>query len=503
MTIALATPAPRAYRSQPLLRALVLVAMVLPLAVSVVVHSPVPFDTRVEAAFLWILCLVPALMHVSAPAERRRPVPFLPIIGVLYGLYYALGAALGAYNQHYKIVLSPARDYDDAIFVALYGWLALSFGYVSGRLLVSPEKPSREMDVPDAVRRRYGTILMVAGLLLESYRLVRTVPVEVAGILKFVSTLGWFGSGLLITMLTQRRLNFAYRMITYAGVGAFLLMAIGSGSVANAAFYGAVVFSCAWIGLGRVKTSWIVAGAVGIITIISLRGVSEQYRKVVWYAGEGGSVVSRTRLFFKLLEMRVQTDGVDGAVEQGFQTSAGRSANLDLLADVIIRTPREIPYWGGETYLSLVGAFVPRFLWPDKPTKELGQAFGHRYGYIGVNDIGTALNLPFLVEFYANFGIAGVIGGMWLIGFIYYVLQRTVNSPGQDTLHSLIGVVILVPLINIESDFSLGFGGLILNGAALWFVLRTIRRAGLAKLMASSLAMASRMPAPVLRVGQD
>ena len=49
-----------------------------------------------------------------------------------------------------------------------------------------------------------------------------------------------------------------------------------------------------------------------------------------------------------------------------------------------------------------------------------------------------------------------------------------------DSLHSLVGVVILIPLANIESDFSLGFGGLILNGVALWFVLRTIRRSGMA-----------------------
>jgi hypothetical protein len=463
-------------RRQPLLRVLLLVVMVLPLIAAIVVTSTVPFETRTEAAFLWLLCLVPSWMHLSAPPEHRRPIPFIPMIGVLYGLYYALGAALGASNQHYKIFLNPSRDYDDAVFVALYGWIALGFGYLMARLLISPSSPKRAIEVSDVVRRRYGLLLMTAGLLLESFRLVRTVPVEIAGILKFISTLGWFGSGLLVTMAAQRRLNLVYRLATYGGASAYLLMAIGSGSVANAAFYGAVVFVSAWIGLGRIKLSWIAAAAFGIALIISLRGVSEQYRKIVWIAGDGGGVVARTRLFFRLLEARVHTDGVDGAVSKGFETSAARSANLDLLADVIIRTPREIPYWGGETYLSLVGSFVPRVLWPDKPTKELGQAFGHRYGYIGASDTNTALNLPILVEFYANFGIFGVICGMLLVGFIYYVLERTVNNAGQDSLHSLAGVVILIPLANIESDFSLGFGGLILNGAALWFVLRTIRR---------------------------
>jgi hypothetical protein len=480
VSVATIPTAPTLGGRQPLLRALLLAAMVIPLIAATVVSSAVPFETRFEAGFLWMLCLIPAWMHLSAISVSRRPIPFMPMIGIIYGLYYALGAALGASNEHYKIFLNPGRDYDDAIFVALYGWLAMGLGYLGARMIVSQKATSTPIEVAEVVRRRYGALLMIAGLLLESYRLVRQIPIEIAGILKFVSTLGWFGSGLLVTMATQRRLNFGYRLLTYAGVAAFLLMAVGTGSVANAAFYGAVVFVSAWIGLGRLKFSWIVGAALGITLIISLRGVSEQYRKVVWIAGDGGGVVSRTKLFFKLLHARVQSDGVDGAVSKGFETSAARSANLDLLADVIIRTPREIPYWGGQTYLSLVGSFVPRVLWPDKPTKELGQAFGHRYGYIGNSDTNTALNLPILVEFYANFGIAGVIGGMFLVGLIYFVLDRTVNSPGQDSLHSLVGVVILIPLANIESDFSLGFGGLILNGAALWFVLRTIRRSGMA-----------------------
>jgi hypothetical protein len=480
VSVATIPTAPTLGGRQPLLRALLLAAMVIPLIAATVVSSAVPFETRFEAGFLWMLCLIPAWMHLSAISVSRRPIPFMPMIGIIYGLYYALGAALGASNEHYKIFLNPGRDYDDAIFVALYGWLAMGLGYLGARMIVSQKATSTPIEVAEVVRRRYGALLMIAGLLLESYRLVRQIPIEIAGILKFVSTLGWFGSGLLVTMATQRRLNFGYRLLTYAGVAAFLLMAVGTGSVANAAFYGAVVFVSAWIGLGRLKFSWIVGAALGITLLLPLRGISEQRPKVVWIAGDGGGVVSRTKLFFKLLHARVQSDGVDGAVSKGFETSAARSANLDLLADVIIRTPREIPYWGGQTYLSLVGSFVPRVLWPDKPTKELGQAFGHRYGYIGNSDTNTALNLPILVEFYANFGIAGVIGGMFLVGLIYFVLDRTVNSPGQDSLHSLVGVVILIPLANIESDFSLGFGGLILNGAALWFVLRTIRRSGMA-----------------------
>jgi hypothetical protein len=168
---------------------------------------------------------------------------------------------------------------------------------------------------------------------------------------------------------------------------------------------------------------------------------------------------------------------------------------MDLFADVVKRTPSEIPYWEGYTYQSLVGAAIPRVLWPGKPTKEIGQAFGHRYGYLRWSNLVTSINLPFLVEFYANFGLAGVLIGMVVVGGIYRTLDELVNHPDQDLLTSLIGVIILVPLIMLESDFSLTFGGLILNGLALLAVSTIIR---------GSRRLGSRVPYPAYsRLGNE
>jgi hypothetical protein len=147
---------------------------------------------------------------------------------------------------------------------------------------------------------------------------------------------------------------------------------------------------------------------------------------------------------------------------------------MDLFADVVRRTPDQIPYWNGETYYSLIGLAIPRFLWPDKPMKQLGQAFGHRYGFLHWSNLSTSINFPFLVEFYANFGPPGVIFGMFIVGLIYRCLDVFVNRPGQSPLRSLIAVVLLLPLFLIESDFSLTFGGVPLNAVALWMVWKAV-----------------------------
>ena len=54
---------------------------------------------------------------------------------------------------------------------------------------------------------------------------------------------------------------------------------------------------------------------------------------------------------------------------------------------------------------------------------------------------------------------------------LYRLLDNDLNRPGQPLQVTICGLVLLVPLLNIESDFSLVFGGLFMNGVALWGLL--------------------------------
>ncbi|MBA3831438.1 MAG: O-antigen polysaccharide polymerase Wzy [Chthoniobacterales bacterium] len=449
--------------------------MVTPLIVSMVVESPLPLSTRMQGGICWLLCLFPGWMYLGQGPAIRRPIPLIPLIGLLYGLYYALPPALGTYNQHYRIILNPTRDYDDAVFAALLGWLALGAGYVLAKLVIPAKAAVAFGEVSIARRQFFGLVLMITGLVLEAGRRFAPIPSEIAGVLIFVTSLGWFGSGLLITLAVQRKLSIPVLLITYTGALGFFLLAIESGTLSGAAWYGIVIVASGLIGHGALKTSWLVGIVLTALLVFSLRGVTQEYRKRVWEQGEGATITARLKIRFKLLKERVDNVGVAETISAGFETTSERSANLDVFADVIRRTPVEIPYWDGETYLSLVGSFVPRFLWPDKPSKELGQGFGHRYEYLDSHDQGTSFNFPILVEAYANFGMGGVVLVMWICGAIYMIVERAVNIPGQSDLLSLAGVVLIIPLTNIESDFSLGFGGLVMNSIALGIVLRAIR----------------------------
>jgi hypothetical protein len=220
---------------------------------------------------------------------------------------------------------------------------------------------------------------------------------------------------------------------------------------------------------------WLVGGLAAALALVTVKGILANYRRQAWFAGVALNVPDRMLLMGGLVGDQVKAQGAVGAIQTGWEAAIGRSAILDVLADIVQRTPKDVPYWGGKTYYSLIGFAIPRVLWPSKPTKTLGQDFGHRYSYIGSWDQSTSMNFPYLVEFYANFGPIGVFAGMCLTGMLFRLLDLTLNRPGQSVVRSIASMSILLPLLNVESDFSLVFGGVFLNGMAFIILLRFLR----------------------------
>src|SRR5687768_8821503 len=55
----------------------------------------IPGEVRALGGVLWLLSWGPALVYFATPAPRRAPMPALPIMGALFGLYFALQLLLG------------------------------------------------------------------------------------------------------------------------------------------------------------------------------------------------------------------------------------------------------------------------------------------------------------------------------------------------------------------------------------------------------------------------
>jgi hypothetical protein len=438
-----------------------------------------PTEVRSTGALLWCACLLPTAHYVFSKRSRRRPFPFLPLVGIMYGAYFALAAVAGQSNLNYipfqigVPYVFPDTDYALPIRLALVGWLALLAGYalMATIKLPSPRRgrvwPARPL-VPWLFR------LAALGVLVQLAQDTVHLPAVLGGSLFFLTVLSRFGLALLLVLRARGFLNRNERIWLWVLIAALTVLWATGGSIGKI-FLLLILFVLAHsLGGGRVPASAVVLGVIGILAVATIKGILPDYRRQTWFGQVRLNVVERAGLMFELVRQRVEDRGVVGAVAAGLTASANRSATLDLFADVARRTPNDIPYMGGSTYLSLVGAFVPRVLWPGKPAKNLGQVFGHRYQYLNDSDTSTSINLPFLIEFYMNFGESGVIVGMFLVGIIYTLLEHLLNRRGQDVVHTIVGMAILVPMLDLESDFSLIFGGVALDLIAFWIVLRVL-----------------------------
>ena len=96
----------------------------------------------------------------------------------------------------------------------------------------------------------------------------------------------------------------------------------------------------------------------------------------------------------------------------------------------------------------------PRFLWADKPVSinARGNEFGHRIGVLAPDDPLTAVGPTLPGELFINFGVAGVLIGMFLFGLLLKFLYVYLIARGVLTLSGILvhGVAWLTLLRGLE-----------------------------------------------------
>jgi len=454
---------------------LLTLATVLP-ALLIAGHDPrVPTGTRLWAALLWVLCLLPSWARHLA-LTPRRPIPFFPVVGLLFASFFALpiSAPVGMLVQQ-TVHINPAVDYDLPVRLAVAGWASLLAGYAFLALVGGPARrppTTVRWDVPALTRMALA--LLGASLAVQFVRLTMNVPTVVNSIAVLVVSFGWFGAGVLVILAVRRQLPWPARAAMAAGILASAVLQLAGGQVSDVLVWVAVVSFAVLLARGYLGRRWIVVMALLGSTLMIYRSIKGEWSNLAWYSGTQVSPLKKVQFAYELGALSVRERGFGMAVLAGIERT-GRWSTVDMFADVVRKTPQRVPFWNGSTYRSLAGVLVPRVVWPGKPTKTLGNEFGQRYGYLTSDDRGTSINLPFFVEFYLNFAATGVVAGMFLVGMLYQALERRINRPGQDAVLSILAVNVFVPLFNVESDFSLLFGGIFMTGFAQWVLFRMVR----------------------------
>lgn len=135
------------------------------------------------------------------------------------------------------------------------------------------------------------------------------------------------------------------------------------------------------------------------------------------------------------------------------------------LAYLMSQTPERIPYLLGETYYPLLLKAVPRAIYPDKPQDitDLGQ----RYAFLPEGNEINAFKVHQIGEMYINFGIAGVLLGMLILGALLRVLYRLFFHSEATVVTMAAGALIMTKLLLGMEDLASPVWGFIMWYAVL------------------------------------
>jgi len=433
----------------PHLLALILVLVIIGLNVFAP-GEPTIFQ-RVLASLILLMGFIPTFLYIK---KNESGIPFLPLFGVIYSIYYALPIfTLEDYTVKFTVL--PHASLGKALLLATLGFLMLLLSYykLPGRA-IGRHLPRISIYWNPQKAKLWAIILCVFGLLINYLSLIVQVPTQFTAAIFFLSQLSIVGMGILFILQLKGQLNKAGKILLW---GIFLpliiLIILGAGMIARVLFI--IIFLSLTYWHFRRKIPW-KAAVVTALLLIALLSVRGEFRELTWggaYAEK--NPIGKSMLFSELVFTKRES------YTKGSELASTRTAHILSFAYVVDLTPERVPYWMGKTYLTLLWTPIPRVIFPWKPEKTLGQEFGHRYGFLDPFDLTTSCNLSQLIEMYANFGIIGVIIGMFIVGVIYRSLNEMLCHPKAGEGGLLIGLFIFMGLANIESDLSLVFGGVI------------------------------------------
>jgi hypothetical protein len=200
--------------------------------------------------------------------------------------------------------------------------------------------------------------------------------------------------------------------------------------------------------------------ALGVVAMSAIQSVKASYRDVI--RTNDLSIAERAGVLYELLVIKYVDEGElldeeEADVEQEQEENSTKllsgfmRAGDDSMERVLEYTPERVPYWNGETYASLPYMFIPRALWPDKPSRHFWNKYGRMYGVLSSNDYETSVGISYLAEGYINFSYHGM--------YIVALFMGLLIAAAEKAAHVVLGgyfffpfIILLTPMLAPGTD---------------------------------------------------
>jgi len=418
--------------------------------------------SRLQAAYAAVIVLlgaVPSLVALINESERAL-IPLMP----LHGIFYSATFGLPALSTKTSWLSVDAEIISEALELTIFGLLCLYIGYYSFKKYAARIRPIAVRSTSTFQQVTVGWLFFGGFLAFQFAPVLRTLP----SVGQLSVPVGYLSLGILTLLALSGKLSRVSVLLLIMAIGLTLLLTTLSGSLASAVFFLVFIGIIIWNKTRRFPTY--VAVSILLIAIL-LNPVKMIYRDFVWYGNNSSaSVYEKAILLVEVVQEYYSDSDILEVLDQD-TTTINRLSHISTLAYVVDLTPKLVPYWRGDSYRTLWTSFIPRALWPEKPEATIGQDFGHRYFLISESNLFTSINLPWLVEFYANYGVLGVFGGMFFVGVLFRLLVQKLKVSADFPIEHSLAVTVVFGLFYAESNFALMVGGILSSFVALYILL--------------------------------
>ena len=421
--------------------------------------------SNLQAAYATIIValgLLPAAITLLRKREGEL-IPLMPLHGMFYALTFGFSVffingytiqPLPEFAERIGWIENEEDNLSNALVLTILGQIFLYIGYYTFRQFLGDLKPINTRDVPISRQIKFALFLFFCYLSFQLFPKLRTLP----SVEQLMMPLCYMSIGILTLLALNRKLSHFYLIFLAFAVVIVLSNLLLSGSLAPVVFFLVFLGIIYWNKKRALPWIFII---ICILIAIILNPVKSKFRTHTWYA-QDQSITYYDKAI--LLGQLVKEHYADSSVLEKVNSDKGivhRLAHISTFAYVAAVTPDSVPYWSGDSYQTLWTSFIPRILWPGKPQSTIGQDFGHRYGLLQTYDMGTSMNLPWIIEFYANFGLWGVLLGMFFIGVFFRIVLQKLKVSVNNPIEHVLAVTITFSLFYAESNFALMAGGIL------------------------------------------
>lgn len=428
-------------------------------------HNEISLSQWLLAA---VLLLMPWVSYLGWKRQSNDLLPLFSIISFVYWIFYAMSLFWGF--RTVSGVDSPidtqlsSQSVTTALGLTVLGMVCLWLGMkarLGGKLT-----PKRIPQLVGGTRRiHYIRLLLVLGTVMSLYEGLPFMLGE--GSRQLLSTLASLLPILAFALLFRDYLRGECSPLDKIMVVGFFLLrfiiGISSGWLGS---FAAIIVICGAIYISERKK---IPRSVGILVLaftLFFQVGKKEFRNAYWYGANQGSKIERVYFWMEASMNRWSeafADPTGSALNEALNESLARVSLLTQTANVVDLTPSVVPYQGAQLYSYMAVTWIPRALWPNKPSvNESNRFYQVAYGLSDEEGLeGVSIGVGVMTESYISFGWLGVICIMFLMGVFYDIYQKTFFAKTSGALMFGIGVALLPQMLVIEAQMAPYLGGIV------------------------------------------